>query len=134
MAEVHVTLILANSPSPFNTAERAFLIHEVYYAVGFVVYGKNPATLVPADVSVFPHTAEPGAISGTHVEVRVELASDDWRKTKEEYNELAQGIFDSVHPHAGMDSPFPFVWVTGGLFTGFADCPRGTNPPTAIAS
>lgn len=134
MAESHVTCIPDNATHPHNSSEWAKLILEVFYAIGAVVYGKDRDTLEDKDVSVFPHTAEAGAISGTHVEVRVELASGDWRETESEYDELAQAIFDLIYPHAGMDNLFPFVWVTGGPFTGFADCPRGTNPPTAIAS
>ncbi len=120
MAEVHVTFIRSSSGPQFATDQRGTITREAFYAVGLIVYGMSQSELKPADVSTFPHTAEPFAISGTMVEIRVELASDDWMDTKAEYDAMADKILRKVENSVILGPP-PFVWVTGGPFTGFAD-------------
>ncbi len=121
MAQVDITFFDRSGPETTDDVLRRFL-QIVYYAVGQLVYCKSDRELKAADVTVLPHRAHPAAVSGADIEVKVELASDDWLPTKEAYDELAADLHRALAAQWSHEKVL-FVWITGGPFTGFAEGP-----------
>jgi len=98
----------------------AHLAKCLFNSVGVHVCHKSPQELSPRDVSVINLVAGPGSLSPYRVEIRVELASEDWDLSKYEYEVLAGDIGEAAQEIIPKQTRF-YVWVTGGPFTGFFD-------------
>ena len=127
MARALVSFISVPKIKFYSPTEMTAIMWVVQTRVGRNVCHKTIDKLTLGDVSVFPDvhpsSKKPRVISGSTLEIRVELASSDWLSSKKAYNRLARQIWNDL-VGCVPDAYFPYVWVTGGPHTGWCDGPK----------